>query len=99
MEKRRQIIFYKNHFEEFFNEQTEKVKNKIDKVLFLITIIERVPKKFLQHMEGTNGIYELAVIFSEYSVVLTKEDWLCFSMDFKRKLKKLQSQKLKKQRN
>ena len=61
MEKRRQIIFYKNHFEEFFNEQTEKVKNKIDEVLFLITIIERVPKKFLQHMEGTNGIYEVRI--------------------------------------
>jgi phage-related protein len=61
METRRQIIFYKNHFEMFFNEQTEKVKNKIDEVLFLITIIERVPKKFLKYIEGTDGIYEVRI--------------------------------------
>ena len=61
MEKVRQIIIYKNHFEDFFNEQTEKVKNKIDEVLYLITVIERVPKKFLQHMEGTDGLYEIRV--------------------------------------
>ena len=57
MKKIREIIFYENYFESFFNEQTEKVKSKIDEVLFLITIIERVPKKFLQHMEGSDGLY------------------------------------------
>ncbi|WP_371863492.1 type II toxin-antitoxin system RelE/ParE family toxin [Adhaeribacter aerolatus] len=30
-------------------------------MLFLITIVERVPKKFLQYMEGTNGLYEIRV--------------------------------------
>ncbi len=61
MENIRQIIFYENYFEDFFNKQTEKVKNKIDEVLFLITITERVPKKFLQYMGGTNGLYEVRV--------------------------------------
>jgi phage-related protein len=61
MEKIRQIIFYKNYFEDFFEEQTEKVKNKIDEVLFLITIIERVPAKFLKHLEGTDGLYEVRI--------------------------------------
>ncbi len=61
MKKIREIIFYENYFESFFNEQTEKVKSKIDEVLFLITIIERVPKKFLQHMEGSDGLYEVRV--------------------------------------
>ena len=79
MEKIRQIIFYKNHFEDFFEEQTEKVKNKIDEVLFLITIIERVPAKFLKHLEGTDGLYEVRIelgsnIFLEYFVALTKEN-------------------------
>jgi phage-related protein len=37
------------------------VKNKIDDVLFLITVIERVPKKFLKHIEGTDGLYEVRV--------------------------------------
>ncbi len=61
MEQIRQIIYYKHHFEEFFNEQTEKVKAKIDEVLFLITIVDRVPKKFLDHMAGTSGLYEVRV--------------------------------------
>lgn len=61
MEKVRQIVFYKTYFEDFFNEQTEKVKNKIDEVLFTITVIGRVPKKFLQHLEGTDGLYEVRV--------------------------------------
>ena len=47
MEKIREIIFYKNHFEDFFETLSFKVKNKIDEVLFMITIIERVPKKNL----------------------------------------------------
>ena len=37
------------------------MKTKIDEVLLLITIIERVPKKFLQHLEGTDGLYEVRV--------------------------------------
>ncbi len=37
------------------------MKNKIDDVLFLITVIERVPKKFLKHIEGTDGLYEVRV--------------------------------------
>lgn len=61
MEKIRQIIYYKHYFDEFFNEQTEKVKRKIDEVLFLISLVERVPKKFLDHMTGTTGLYEIRI--------------------------------------
>ena len=61
MEPIRQIIYYKHYFEEFFNEQTDKVKAKIDEVLFTITIVDRVPKKFLDHLTGTNGLYEVRI--------------------------------------
>ena len=61
MEKFREIHFYKNYFEDFFEKQTEKVKGKIDEVLFFITVIERVPRKFLKHIEGTIGLYEARV--------------------------------------
>lgn len=57
----RKIVFYEHYFEEFFNQQTEKVKAKIDEVLYLISIIERVPVKYLQHMEGTDGLYEVRI--------------------------------------
>ncbi len=61
MEKIRQIIYYKHYFDEFFNEQTEKVKRKIDEVLFLISVVERVPKKFLDHLTWTTGLYEIRI--------------------------------------
>lgn len=61
MEKIRQIIFYKDYFLDFYNLQNEKVQNKIDEVLFMITILERVPKKFFDHLSGTNGLYEIRI--------------------------------------
>lgn len=61
MEKVRQIIYYKQYFDEFYSEQTDKVKGKIDDVLFLISVIEKVPRKFLDHMTGTNGLYEIRI--------------------------------------
>lgn len=48
MERIREIVFYKNYFEDFFEPLTEKVKDKIDEVLFMVTIIERVPTKFFK---------------------------------------------------
>jgi phage-related protein len=61
MEKVRQIIYYKQYFEEFYSEQTDKVKGKIDDVLFLISVIDKVSRKFLDHMTGTNGLYEIRI--------------------------------------
>ncbi|CAM3517424.1 type II toxin-antitoxin system RelE/ParE family toxin [Aquirufa ecclesiirivi] len=63
METVRQIIFYKDYFLDFFNDQTEKVKEKIDYVLYVITVTERVPNKFFEHLEGTDGLYEVRVEF------------------------------------
>lgn len=57
----REIIFYKNHFEDFFEPLTDKVKNKIDEVLFMITILERVPTKFFKSIEGVKGLFEVRV--------------------------------------
>lgn len=63
MERIRQIHFFKHYFNDFFNNQTEKVKNKIDHVLFLISAAERIPVKFFKHIEGTDGLYEIRVEF------------------------------------
>ena len=63
MERHRQIIYFKHYFLDFFDHQTEKVKEKIDQVLFLVTVANRIPKKFFQHLEGTNGLYEIRIEF------------------------------------
>lgn len=57
----RKIIFYKNHFIEFYQKQDQKVKGKIQYVLELIKQVDRVPEKFLKHLTGTNGLYEIRV--------------------------------------
>jgi phage-related protein len=59
----RQIIYFKNYFLDFFGQQTNKVKEKIDHVLFVVMVAERIPQKFFQHIEGTNGLYEIRVEF------------------------------------
>ena len=63
MERYRQIIYFKDYFFDFFEQQTEKVKEKIDHVLFVVTVAARIPQKFFQHLEGTNGLYEIRVEF------------------------------------
>ena len=63
MEKKRQLIYFRNYFTDFFETQTEKVKNKIDYVLFLITVAERIPSKFFKYLEGTDGLFEIRVEF------------------------------------
>lgn len=61
MEKIRQIIFFKDYFPDFYNAQPDKVKDKIEHVLFVISVAERIPVKFFQHMTGTDGLYEIRI--------------------------------------
>ena len=63
MDKRRTLIFYKNNFSEFFDKLPVKVQDKIDQVLYLVMVLERIPIKFFQHMTGTDGLYEIRVEF------------------------------------
>lgn len=63
MDFERHIIFHKHYFIEFYLEQDEKVREKIEYVFKLIRNVQNVPKKFLQHMNGTDGLYEIRVEF------------------------------------
>ncbi len=64
MNQVRELFFYRQHFHEFFDKQSEKAKEKIDYVLFLLTHIDKVPEKFLKHIEGQKGLYEIRVEYS-----------------------------------
>ncbi len=57
----RDIFYYKHYFLDFFNELTEDVQKKFNWTLELIATIDRVPKKYFQHMERTTGLYEIRV--------------------------------------
>ena len=57
----RSIIFFENHFIEFYQMQDQKVKYKIQYVFELIRQVDQVPEKFLKHLTGTNGLYEIRI--------------------------------------
>jgi phage-related protein len=57
----REIKFHESHFMEFYQKQDEKVKEKIKYVLELIKQVEKVPEKFLKHLTGTDGLYEIRI--------------------------------------
>lgn len=61
MEKKRQLIYFKNYYWDFFNKQTEKVKDKIDYVLYLVTIADRIPKKFFNQLTDYDGLFEIRI--------------------------------------
>jgi len=63
MDTKRQIIYFKDYFISFFDSQTEKVKDKIEYVLVLITVADRIPKKFFEYIEGTEGLFEIKIEF------------------------------------
>lgn len=46
---------------EFYQEQDAKVKGKIQYTFELLKQVDRVPEKFLKHLTGTNGLYEIRI--------------------------------------
>ena len=54
-------MFYKKYYEDFFVEQTQKVKDKIIWTFDLIEELDKVPEIYFKHMEGTDGLYEIRV--------------------------------------
>jgi len=55
----RVLEVYRDHFWEFYNEQPESVRDKIDYVIQIIISMDRIPKKFFKHVD--EGIYEIRI--------------------------------------
>ncbi len=60
---KREIRFYKSHFNEFYARQNEKVKRKIAQTLVWLQTVERLPNSILKHIEGSRGLYEIKIEF------------------------------------
>lgn len=61
MVKIREVVAYENHFEDFLIAQTQKVQDKIFKIIEAIETLERVPANYLKSIVGTNGLYETRI--------------------------------------
>jgi len=58
----RKIKTYGGYFEEFRDTLTEKEKDKVDYCLLLLKTQERVPVKFISHIQ--DGLYELRIEYN-----------------------------------
>ena len=63
MQKYRTIISYKSYFEDFVSQQQPKVIKKIFQTLRIIEQIERIPSTYLKYIEGTDGLFEIRIMF------------------------------------
>ena len=57
----RQIFYYDNYYLDFFVRLRPEVKKKFNWTLELIATVERIPKKYFQHITNSTGIYEIRV--------------------------------------
>ncbi|PUV22695.1 type II toxin-antitoxin system RelE/ParE family toxin [Sphingobacterium athyrii] len=57
----REVIAFKNYFEDFLLDQPQKVQDKIFKIIEAIETLERVPSNYLKHLTGTDGLYEARI--------------------------------------
>ena len=71
--KYRTVIAYKHYFEEFLEAQEQKVQLKILQTLRIIEEVELVPILYLKHIEATDGLYEIRVIFGRKALRLKDE--------------------------
>ncbi|MCG8319771.1 MAG: type II toxin-antitoxin system RelE/ParE family toxin [Cytophagales bacterium] len=61
MSKKRELFFFRDYFEKFYDEQTEKVKKKILWTLRVIEELDKIPEVYLKHLKNTSGLYEIRV--------------------------------------
>ena len=59
----RNIITFKNHFWDFYNQENADVQQKIDWVIGLVKTLKIVPSKFFEHLTGTDGLWEIRIEF------------------------------------
>lgn len=94
----RKIIFFENPFIAFYQNLDIKVKGKIKYAFELIKQVDRVPEKFLKHITGTGGLYEIRIAYQQTFIgssvaLMMVALWFCL-MAFKKKLKKHRKKKL-----
>lgn len=57
----REIFYYKDYYLDFFDSLEPEVQKKMNWTLQLIATVERVPKKYFDHITNSTGIFEIRV--------------------------------------
>jgi phage-related protein len=59
--KKRELLFFKDYFRDFYDSQTWKVQKKILWTLEIVETLDRIPEIYFKHLENTDGLYEIRV--------------------------------------
>jgi hypothetical protein len=86
MEKVREVIAYQDHFENFLKAQTDKVQNKIFKVIEAIETLERVPETYLKPIKTKKGLNEARVQLGSKTCLPAGRYGGCFVFSMKESL-------------
>lgn len=57
----REVVYYKDYFQKFYSTLDKKVKLKLNWTIDLIESLERVPRKYFEHLTDAKGLYEIRV--------------------------------------
>ena len=57
----RKISTYGKYFFDFYNKLDKNLQEKIDWVFELVKTVDIIPKKYFQHIENTDGIFEIRI--------------------------------------
>lgn len=93
------IITYGKHFMDFYSLLDKNIQKKIDWVFELIKVTDKIPKKFFEHLTGTNGIYEIRVEYESniYRILcfFDKGNLVVLINSFQKKTQKTPSSEIK----
>ena len=57
----REIRFHEKYFIDFYVSLDINVQEKIEYIFKVIRTVDQIPQKFLKHIEGTDGLYEIRI--------------------------------------
>ena len=59
----RNLSTYGKYFIEFYSNLDKDLQEKIDWVFELVKTVNHIPKKYFQHLENTDGLFEIRIEF------------------------------------
>jgi phage-related protein len=62
---KREFVFWKDYFNDFFKSLDEDSRRKVIWMLKSLESLPKIPRKFFKHIEGVNGLFELRISWEE----------------------------------
>ncbi len=98
MKKKRELYFFKDYFEKFYDTLTLKVQKKILWTFRILEELERIPEVYMKYLKNTSGIYEIRVQVGSniYRIFcfFDKDNLVVIGHGFKKKSQKIPKQEI-----